>query len=101
MSILIKIKKEPKGCGQCPCSIYGVCDAAERHLGEYRWSADKRPKWCPIITVSGRLIDADKLTKKENLHIDTLADEWYVRLRDIEDAPIIIEAEIEKGGTEC
>lgn len=41
----------------------------------------------------GRLIDADALTKRENLHNQYLSGMWYVRLQDIEDAPTIIEAE--------
>ena len=38
-----------------------------------------------------RLIDADKLLKKERLYYSYLADEFYVRKSDIEDAPTIEE----------
>lgn len=38
-----------------------------------------------------RLIDADKLLKKEHLSYSYLADEFYVRKSDIENAPTIEE----------
>ena len=61
--IYIQNMKMPSGCGKCPCSIYGACDAAQRHLGEFRWSANARPKWCPFVFIPdhGRLIDAGDL----------------------------------------
>ena len=36
-----------------------------------------------------RLIDADKLLTKEHQHYHYSAEEWYVTVRDIEDAPTI------------
>ena len=38
-----------------------------------------------------RLIDADELLKDSHQHYNYLAAEWYVRVRDIEDAPTIEE----------
>jgi hypothetical protein len=67
--VLIRGVKMPKGCGGCPCSIYGACDAVKGRKSlpaGYRWSANKRPKWCPLIALPenhGPLIDASKLMK--------------------------------------
>lgn len=67
--ILIRGMEMPKGCGGCPCSIYGACDAVKGRKSlpaGYRWIANKRPDWCPIIALPdghGRLIDADKLMR--------------------------------------
>lgn len=36
-----------------------------------------------------RLIDADKLLTKEHQYYNYLADEWFVPVRDIEEAPTI------------
>ena len=92
MSVLIKGMEMPKdGAYWCEIGVAGEIATITIH-GEDR-------KWFPLVPIPshGSLIDVDKLIenagafRKDN--IDTLADEWYVRLRDIEDAPTIIEAE--------
>ena len=44
-----------------------------------------------------RLIDANEITKNEHQHYDYIADEYYVFVRDIENAPTI-EAEPVRHG---
>ena len=36
-----------------------------------------------------KMIDADEITKNEHQHYDYMADEYYVFVRDIENAPTI------------
>lgn len=46
-----------------------------------------------VPTPHGRLKDADELIKHDHQHYEYLSDEFYVLVRDIENAPTIIEAE--------
>ena len=50
---------------------------------------------CPLIPVSphGDLIDCKQLTKSDHQHYEHMSDEFYVTVRDIENAPTIIPAE--------
>ncbi len=121
--ILIRGMEMPKGCGGCPCSIYGACDAVKGRKSmpaEYRWSANKRPTWCPLIALPeghGDLIDRNALYEKTAeweataLHMveKTINDEdtakwkrWSAILTersafkfDVADAPTIVPAEKE------
>lgn len=102
MSVLVKGMEMPKGCGICPCSIYGDCDAVEprkRLTAKYRWSADERPNWCPLVEVPtphGRLIDADKLERDE-VFTSEYGFQEVVWTEQIDEAPTIIEAEGERS----
>lgn len=91
MSVLIKDMEMPTSCAFC------------RFNGAYCYAKGDEDAHstapCPLVAIPphGRTIDVDKLIENapafRKAHIDALADEWYVRLRDIEDAPTIIEAE--------
>lgn len=50
----------------------------------------------PVPTPHGRLIDADEIIKHEHQHYEYLSDEFYIEVRDVENAPTIIEAEKSK-----
>lgn len=41
-----------------------------------------------------RIIDADEITKDEHQHYDYMADEYYVFVRDIENAPAVDAVEV-------
>lgn len=88
MSILIRGMEMTKNCDVC----------FMRDACEYSMPLGKRLTDCPLVEVPtphGRLIDADALLEKKNTHIDVLADWRYVRVSTIEDAPTIIESEVE------
>ena len=108
MSILIKNKEMPKNCNQC---VYrhltmkegNFCTAIHERIN-YR---DEKLPNCPIIEIKphGRLIDADAFKKYISVSFDEIAPElengylWLAKritedlLRDIDEAPTIIEAE--------
>ena len=116
MSILIKGMEMPKDCNKCPFLDYeeGFCFASgvKHKSGWYEFTLcpsgieDSRHKDCPLVPVPphGRLIDADEL---ENKCQRLARDEWnrstgtlwgyaYATFEsDVEDAPTIIEAEID------
>lgn len=46
-----------------------------------------------VPTPHGRLKDADELIKHDHQHYEHLSDEFYITVRDIENAPTVIEAE--------
>ena len=110
MSILIKGMEMPKGCGSCPCGIYGDCDAVtprKKLTIKHRWSGDERPDWCPLVPVPehGRLIDADAFKKYISVAFEKVAPElsggysWLAKqltedlIKDIDDAPTVIPAD--------
>lgn len=70
MGVYIKGMEMPGGCGDCPCNIYGDCDAVTPRKQKYRWSGDTRPDWCPLVEIPphGRLIDADALMETIRAH---------------------------------
>ena len=97
MSVLIK------GMGMPICRTCPVCD--EKLFGNYcRITKEivsfgfERGEKCPLIELQphGRLVDADELMKPKNQYYEYAADEWYVRVRTIESAPTILEAEVEE-----
>lgn len=106
--ILIRGMEMPPGCGACPCSIYGECDAIKprRPLKQYRWSADERPDFCPLAALPeghGRLVDGSFLEQRCKRQ---MASEWNAQakpqswssayeqfLEDVENCATIVPAE--------
>lgn len=99
MSILIKGMEMPKCCNDCrfawiDTDHHWYCEANKP------WGLDitdhvmsKHPD-CPLIAVPphGRLVDADALLVSDHQHYNYIADEFYVEVRTIENAPTVIEA---------
>ena len=98
MSVVIRGMKMPKSCDECPC--YYETEGAWRNecevLGKEYIADDYRPKWCPLIELPphGDLIDYNFCLKNyELLHDDDGNPVYAVRMRDVNAAPTIIEAE--------
>lgn len=87
MSILIKGMKMPENGETITITI---CD--DGIVFEERKEPGSVFKAIPVPP-HGRLIDADEIIKDDHQHYEYLSDTFYVTVRDIELAPIIIEAE--------
>lgn len=93
--IYIKGMEMPTGCGKCPCSVYGACDAVSPRKTldkKHRWSSTERMPWCPLVEVPahGRLIDGDELS-------DGCDEPYWCRWKsEIDEAPTIIPADEEE-----
>ena len=103
MTVVVEGMDMPKACyyhdeqrrlRECPLLNYDVyCSILRRTCQFYE---GKRPDDCPckeVPTPHGRLIDADELIKHDHQHYEHLSDEFYITVRDIENAPTVIEAE--------
>ena len=94
MGVYIKGMEMPTCCSLCPCfnDEYYYCQAADMDLG--RIPVESRRPNCPLIEVPphGRLVDADALLVDDHQHYNYIADEFYVEVRTIENAPTVIEA---------
>lgn len=107
MSILIKGMEMPKTCKECIFSRYILGEwfcrttTALDDDGMELWETvgengnSKRADFCPLTPVPphGDLIDRRELVKNDHQHYEYLCDEFYVTVRDIENAPAIIPAE--------
>lgn len=107
--LLIKGMEMPESCYGCPLSeqreetdmgarfTYMVdCKKNSFDDGTFEGRRKTRPDWCPLIEVPtphGQLKDADELIKHDHQHYEHLSDEFYITVRDIENAPTVIEAE--------
>jgi len=91
MSVLIKGMEMPKNCDDCRLGI--DCAYDESQYG-YKMMGG-RPHNCPLVPVPphGRLIDAEALKKNAYPFPCAIGTEWAVTLRQINDAPTIIQAE--------
>ena len=105
MSVYIKGMEMPKNCDECWTKFHGFGWVEhDEEWGTFYCKAgkgfcsDPRTK-CPLIPVPdhGRLIDADEIIKEHNQHYEYLSDEFYVTVRDIENATTIIPADKEDG----
>ena len=105
MSILIKGMKMPKDCPMCPMAHYNAlseftgCKIGKRFFDGDEMNTSTRPSWCPLTELPphGRLIDADALRQEwldngQNVYIYDTNDFLF----SIDDAPAIIEAEVEE-----
>lgn len=112
MSVLIKGREMPKNCGECAIER---CNRWQKLIVAGMSIAKSRPKDCPLIEIPphGRLIDADALMKEfekaENAFEQhgrefafsfmssgqEISTEWYAVELMLEDAPTIIEAEVD------
>lgn len=65
MSILIRGMEMPKSCKGCRFAVDGFC-CAYPGVNIFALQENIRPEWCPLVEVPphGRLIDADRLSKK-------------------------------------
>lgn len=107
--IMIKGAKMPDGCVDCPClneEHLMFCQVTNHSLRDVD-VFNERPKDCPIIALPphGRLIDADKLkdyfsdayklveTALHGVAYLLVSQAYDDLLRDIDNAPTIIEAE--------
>ena len=102
MSVVIRGMKMPKSCDECPC--YYETEGAWRNecevLGKEYIADDYRPEWCPLVELPphGDLIDYNFCLKNyELLHDDDGNPVYAVRMRDINAAPAVIEAEEVNG----
>ena len=106
MSILIKGMEMPKNCMECPLYNGVGCKATNRMFAMFYNVAIRRDD-CPLIELPphGRLIDADALINAvpkaeadifENCRYCTCLDSEQIKDL-INDAPTIIEAEVEDG----
>lgn len=107
MTILIKGMEMPVTCCQCKEMVYNPEIKWEQAGKEEEggWVClltgelidnTKREEHCPLVEVPtphGRLIDADELIKHDHQYYEYLSDDFYVLVRDIENAPTVIEAE--------
>lgn len=115
MSVLVRDMKIPKNCMDCPLfeSLYHYhgCHAKPESFNDrdmWNFAVGDRPSWCSLAEVPaphGRLIDADAFAKDEcnscdgaceSLPCDCLNCEADCRcdfMKDIADAPTVIEAE--------
>ena len=91
MSILIKGIEMPKGCNVCPFNIFKICLINTLQEGKYTVTHS-----CPLVEVPphGRLIDADVLSQIYRFDDYGKA---VVDCEDIDNAPTIIEAEVDDG----
>ena len=106
MSIFINSKVHlPSNCEKCPFNYadmsVGICIAADKTIDTRTYGRKRHPD-CPMTelpTPHGRLIDADKLTKNMRNYypsIDHLCCSQHVVTKgDIDNAPTVIEAEVE------
>lgn len=98
MSVLIKDMGMPNKCEECPFfdADFGGCGVTNYFIIRKRGKG--RSDWCPLVEVPtphGRLIDADRLTRKEIqpflYHLPN--GDTAIPQIDIEHAPTVIEAE--------
>ena len=108
MSILINVEM-PQSCSKCPFAQEWVC-VINRGLKRNIPENEVTTNYCPLIEIKphGRLIDADAFKKYISVSFDEIAPElengylWLAKritedlLRDIDEAPTIIEAEEEQ-----
>ena len=99
MSVIIKGMKMPNSCEECNFdSPSGYCRAMPHNFcGTTNWECEGKPTWCPLIEIPphGDLIDRDAL-RTNKYEFDGLTKSFYIDMKQIENAPTIIEAE-EKG----
>ena len=91
MSVLIKGMEMPENCRECPVALSGkYCRINKTHTTYIKLPI--RPDHCPLVELPekhGRLIDADVLI--EEAQVDSAY--GYVDIKQIYDAPTVIEAE--------
>ena len=93
MGVYIKSIKMPRNCDECPC--YYETEGAWRNecevLRKEYDAEESRPSWCPLVHIPphGDLIDRDALK-------GSLIVEYPSAIYAINDAPTIIEAEVDK-----
>ena len=95
MGVYIRGMEMPTSCCQCPVNMY-LCKRGYEYLLEHPTLYDERAKDCPLVPVPphGDLIDYDFCMKNyELLHDDDGNPAYAVRMRDINNAPTIIEEE--------
>lgn len=92
MSVLVPFMNMPKTCDDCQVS----CDCPhDEHIDGYMM--EKPSRFCPLVELPphGDLIDYNFCLKNyELLHDDDGNPVYAVRMRDINAAPVIIEAEV-------
>lgn len=96
MGVLIEGMDMPKNCASCPCGNAQIdyCYAKNRcivKLDNVYPYTEKRPDWCPLVeipTPHGNLVDLDAM-------VDKFWDGDYMEIhcRDLDDIPVIVEAE--------
>lgn len=92
MSILIKGTEMPVSCAECFAELYSWCGITQKPISDITL----RPQDCPLIEIPphGRLIDADVLSQIYRFDDYGKA---VVDCEDMDNAPTIIEAEVDDG----
>lgn len=101
MGVYLPNMEMPTRCGDCKMYVEDVycCNLLGREI-ENPWADDGVELDCPLVPVPehGDLIDRKQLIKSDHQHYEYMSDEFYVTVRDIENAPTIIQASKEAVG---
>lgn len=94
MTVLIKGFDMPKVCSECCLFHEGYCSASADEWGCGVDVFNAKAEWCPLVEVPtphGKLVDLDAM-------VDKFWDGDYmeVHCRDLDDIPVIVEAETDK-----
>ena len=103
MSLFVQGMDIPEGCFVCPLKkfnsndLYYYCPYIKDNANvSWFFPGTRRHPDCPckeVPTPHGQLKDADELIKHDHQHYEHLSDEFNITVRDIENAPTVIEAE--------
>ena len=92
MSMLIEGMEMPEP-GEHILWLQVYHDGTASIIGQHRGYKGEPFKCIKVFTPHGRLIDADEIIQHEHQHYEYLSDEFYIEVKDVENAPTIIEAE--------